>query len=980
MRAWIGLALVALATAPLSLSAQDRLVRRFGGESGLIPPVAALAQDSVGFIWVGTRAGLFRYDGARFQRWAPDVLPSGVGALAVSPDGRVVVVDADGRILELTQDGAEELPGTARRSPEYADIVGFDTTGRLWVIMLDGRVAWREGAGPWRSLPSGVLPGDTARKLFPGGGGEVLVAGAHGLWAMAPESAPRRVLDGEWVVDARASPDGTVIAASAGAEIFRIPPGRAPESLTAGAGIPGTRAISLADRNGTMWLATDRYLIAVGPDGAVDLMGPDDGVMGGGPLLVDHEGSLWHAGFTALSQYPEPLTAFWDHRHGLPSAHTRYLGRSGDAVWVTTWQGPGFLRRYDGRWVGGAVGEWHAQGLPCPDGAGGLWLATNRGLQHLRGRGAEVVREDFVSGFGSCSPSSRGGSWLASATGLFHLSKDGRSVDPVESFPYEGGRRVQVVLEDRAGRLWAGSYERICHARVEGLRSGDDAHWSCESLPPGTVHLNSLAELPSGTLWAAGHTVGVLGYLDGRWQSLADNATLPARTVLNLVPSPRGGIWLVGSGILRRVEERAGGTGWTVLERPGAWHGLPAVGGTHVLEEDDGTLWVASSQGVIRIPASVRTAEPIPPRMALVEGRVDGQPVSLDRPVVLPAARNRLELRFAALSFRDPARIRYQVRLGPGEDWSDTNGQPFFSWVDLPAGEHRPQVRASLVDGAWSVRPAELRFRVLPRWYRTPWAVALFAIALGAALFALFRARLAYLVGLERQRTRIAMDLHDEMGSGLASIGILAGVLSANGNEANGPGSIADEVAATAEELGTALSDIVWALDPHRATLEELAARLAEHGGRLFADDVRFDTRFPDRWPPEPLPLPVLRNVLLIGLEALHNAARHAGAESVVLSLQPDGRGWVLTLRDDGAGLPPRHADSARGRGLRAMRRRAADVGGDIRWESRPGEGTTVVLRFELAPRRWRLFGWLRPPGRRPHEHASALPHRVEHP
>jgi ligand-binding sensor domain-containing protein len=74
MRAWIGLALVALATAPLSLSAQDRLVRRFCGESGLIPPVVALAQDSVGFIWAGTRAGLFRYDGMRFQRWAPDVL------------------------------------------------------------------------------------------------------------------------------------------------------------------------------------------------------------------------------------------------------------------------------------------------------------------------------------------------------------------------------------------------------------------------------------------------------------------------------------------------------------------------------------------------------------------------------------------------------------------------------------------------------------------------------------------------------------------------------------------------------------------------------------------------------------------------------------------------------------------------------------------------------------------------------------------
>lgn len=103
-----GLLILLLFAAPSGVAAQDRLVRTFGGESGLLPPAVALAQDSAGFIWAGTRAGLFRYDGSRFERWAIDVLPRAVGTIVVSPEGAVTVVDADGRIVELTRDGARQ--------------------------------------------------------------------------------------------------------------------------------------------------------------------------------------------------------------------------------------------------------------------------------------------------------------------------------------------------------------------------------------------------------------------------------------------------------------------------------------------------------------------------------------------------------------------------------------------------------------------------------------------------------------------------------------------------------------------------------------------------------------------------------------------------------------------------------------------------------------------------------------------------------
>jgi signal transduction histidine kinase len=980
------IALTVSLVAPSASTAQDRLSREFGAENGLLPPVVALGQDSTGFLWVATRAGLFRYDGARFRRWASDVLPRAVGSIAVSPSGITVAVDADGRILELTAEGARELPGEARRSPDYTQIAAFDDDGRLWVIAADGQIQWRQASGGWKPMPPGALQGDTARKIFPAGPlGGILVASGDGLWHVASESLPQRLLEGFWIVDALARRDGEILALSSSAELIRIRSMTEAEIVDWGAPLPATRAISLAERRGTVWVGTDRYLIAAGPGGAAELLGPQHGVVAGGPLLVDHEGSLWHGGYTALSQYPEPDTRIWTEVHGLSSNHTRFLARSGEVLWATTWQGPSRLRLVQGRWEAESNVDWRARGRLCRDAGGTVWVGTDGRILHVRGPNAVTVNADDGIDFATCAPASGGGFWIGSARGLHHLTAAGETLTAVRFLAQRNEQRgVQAVFEDRSGRLWAGSGERICHAPATTVRAGAQIEWSCAQLPAGTVHLNRIVELSGGTLWAASTTLGVLKLTAEGWMPLPDNERLPTRSVLNLVPSQRGGVWLVGAGILQRVGQRSNGAGWMLLEQLGAWHGLPTVGGGDLLEEDDGTVWIATSQGVIQVPPDVRSSHPPPPRMALVEARVDGQRVPLGEDLVLPAARNRLELRFAALTFRDPGRIRYQVRLSPQAEWAETDAQPSFTWVDLPAGHHQPQVRAALDGASWSPQPAELAFRVLPPWYRTAWALTGFALLAGALLFGLYRARLAYLLGLERQRTRIAMDLHDEMGSGLASIGILAGVLSENGNDPDGR-RIAREVATTAGELGTSLSDIVWALDPQRATLEELAARIAEHGGRLFADDVQFDTRLPAPWPPQPLPLSVRRNVLLIGLEALHNVARHADAQRVLLSLQPKDGGWVMILSDDGRGLPPRRMDSARGRGLRAMRRRAAEIGGAISWTSQPGQGTTMRLDFELAPQRSRLSGWLRRVARRgsgapaSHDHASAPSRRVVH-
>jgi signal transduction histidine kinase len=357
---------------------------------------------------------------------------------------------------------------------------------------------------------------------------------------------------------------------------------------------------------------------------------------------------------------------------------------------------------------------------------------------------------------------------------------------------------------------------------------------------------------------------------------------------------------------------------------------------------------VTTSRGVAYVPPAARYTPPQPPRVALVDARVDDEQVFFSSDLEIPHERNRLELRFAALSYRDPLLIRYQVRLAKDEPWLNTS-EASFRWIDLSSGAYSAQVRASLDGETWSAAPAGFAFRVAPPWYWEPWAIALYAASLALVLYLAYRVRVAHLVRLERQRTRIAMDLHDDIGSGLGSIGILSGILARDGVEDPERREMAREIAGTAQELGSALSHIVWALDPRARTLEELTARLADHGRRLFAGDTTsFTTPFPQRRPTIQLAQPVRRNLLFIGLEALHNAARHAHASHVELIVAPRSDDvWELAVADDGVGMArDPESESTSGMGLRSMRRRAEEIGGEVRWSASPDGGTMVSLVF----------------------------------
>ncbi len=934
---------VLLLAAGEPLEAQERLVRTFGPENGLLAsPLWALAQDSVGFIWIGTEGGLFRFDGTEFRRWAADSLPDRVHSIAVSPAGRIAAVAIDGRAFEITASGARGISPPVHQ-PAAFDGLAYDRRGVLWLIDQD-TVKYQRSDGQWQAFPATSFEGERPLHVKSNRVGAVDVVSEHGVWRLHPDSAPRRLMSAPYVFDVVSLKDGRTMVLVPGAVIELA--GSSKRQLSPGL-FPAGRDIAITERNGTVWVSRDNSLIALRPGEPPEVIRFTGRITFGGPLLVDREGSLW-VGSNALHQFPEPETWVWNDVSGLNLRYARALEKTRQTVWVGTWGDMHYIWRSAAGWKTG-------KGLPslaylCTDSAGVTWTGYAAAAPSiLEISDTSIIHLPFALDHRvvGCAADRSDGVWLGTRQ-LLHVSS-GRRVIRSLPLPYPSdGVIQQPALHDSHDRLWMGvGNDRICSAPAPRLFAGAPDAWSCDTIPGGFGFLNGIVELPSGTLWAGADPRGLFARGANGWRVLPMGG-LPTRTIFSIVPSIRGGAWLAGNGILHRMTESRNGNA-EIAERVTAWHGVPGPAAGDVLEEDDGTIWIAYDGGVVRVPADVRFVAQPAPRVALVEATVDGAPIDPQRALSLPHNRNRVELRFAALSFRDPARLQHQVRLGPNEPWSESRRSPSFRWVDLRPGDYQVEYRASLDGRNWSPHPVRFAFEVLPAWYASPWSMALAMLLLVSLVWLVYRARVAYLLGLERQRTRIAMDLHDEVGSGLASVGILSGVLAGDALEPGERRRAAREIAAAADELGNALSDIVWSLDPHTATLEELASRLAEHGERLcVTGDIRFTTCFPESWPAQRLDVAIRRNVLLVGLETLHNAVRHARASEVLLSLSPVAGGWELCVRDNGLGLDSPPKNGRGGHGLRGMRRRAEEIGAHLILRSALNEGTNVTLRFGL--------------------------------
>lgn len=326
------------------------------------------------------------------------------------------------------------------------------------------------------------------------------------------------------------------------------------------------------------------------------------------------------------------------------------------------------------------------------------------------------------------------------------------------------------------------------------------------------------------------------------------------------------------------------------------------------------------------------------------------RPVSPLGETALPAMvfgpdQNQIEVEYVGLGFGTGERLRYQYRLDNGEteEWSEPGDERRISFARLTAGNYRLLVRALNDDGLVSAKPATVQFTVLaPVWQRW-WVRALAVLLIAATLYMLYRYRLARVLEIERLRTRIATDLHDDLGSTLSQIAILSEVAGRQTGRQDQHSSLS-EIADLARESVDSMSDIVWAIDPEKDRLGDLSHRMRRFAGDLFnGTGTQVHYRGPDEEPNPAVETEMRRHVFLIFKESLHNAARHAACTEVEIDFRLDESCLLLNIHDNGKGFDPGQVN--RGHGLASIEHRADQLAAELHVKSSPGCGTSLSLR-----------------------------------
>jgi signal transduction histidine kinase len=391
----------------------------------------------------------------------------------------------------------------------------------------------------------------------------------------------------------------------------------------------------------------------------------------------------------------------------------------------------------------------------------------------------------------------------------------------------------------------------------------------------------------------------------------------------------------------------------TVGGQPGAWRAA------------DGRLCFATVKGLVSVNPAQLKPNPHPPPVLIESILVDGQAqqtnllqVGGPARLVLPHGKEQLEIRYTALNFSAPDRVRFKYRLeGYETTWVQAGANRSARYSRLPPGHYRFQVLACNQDGVWNETGSRLTLVVEPPFWQTWWflcgAGAGFLAAVGGLVYyfstqklrrQLERARREEAV--EKERSRIARDIHDQLGASLTQVTFLSELALSDKDEPAEIEAHARQLSQTARNLTRALDEITWAVNPANDTLEGLMTYVCKYAQEYLSVAglaCRFDV--PAQLPAWPLSPDARHHLFLAVKEAITNIVRHAKATEARVSLLVEPSRFVLEIQDNGCGLPPAAEVAAKARhGLDNLRQRLTELGGQCEVSSEPGQGAKVRL------------------------------------
>lgn len=946
---------------------------RWGPEQGFpAGPVYAISQGGDGYLWIGTEAGLVRFDGWSFRVIKDESRALTIGGvLGLTPDrhgclwlwlqDRTIVryckgvfdralpqaaEDADIQAMGLgNQDGLlgwraehgafsyrdgrfQELVSAADLPPSPVISMAQTRDGTLYLGTRDAGL-FREEGGKSVSIRRG-LPDLKVNCLLPDG--------ENGVWVGTDQGIARWNGSNFTAVDLPAS-------------------------------LNRFQALAMIrDRDGNIWVGTDsRGLLRLNSQEIVSMREGDDPSNNAiTALFEDREGNLWigHAG--GIERLRDSAFVTYSSSEGLPA-------EGGGPVFVDASDRTWFAPPKGGLWwmQSGRHGHLSTDRLDrdvvysIGGGKEELWIGRQRGgLTSLRYHNDAVEAKTYTESDGLAQNSvysvyrARDGTiWAGTLSAGVSALKDGR----FRNYTVENGlasNTVASILEDSDGTMW--------FATPGGLSALADGRWHSYGIGEGlpSQNVNCMLQDSTGVLWV-GTSFGIAFRSGGEFQ--AASAVPPAlrEQILGLAEDKDGWLWMATLNHVVRVKRDKllrGALDDGDIREYGLADGLRGVEGVKrhrsIFGEPSGRIWFSLKRGISVVDPERLRRYSAPAIVHLETVSADGRAIHTAGAVQVPGGRQRITFGFTGLSLSVPQGVRYRYQLeGFDAAWSEPVGQREAVYTNLNPGKYRFRVKASNPDGIWNGKEVSLFFDVAPLFWQTWTFRAATVFACAGIILAFYRLRMRQLAKRlnlrfeERlaERTRIAQELHDTLLQGFLSASMQVHVV-ADGLPTGSPAKptltralqlmrqVIDEGRNAVRGLRSSTSNSLNLEQAFLQVKQEFASGGRGNGEVGYQVIVEGEQR----------PLhPLLRDdIFRIGREALINAFRHSRAEKIEVELKYSPSQLSVLVRDDGCGIEPQILKSGRDGhwGLSGMRERAEQIGGRFHVYSRPAAGTEVEL------------------------------------
>ncbi len=918
-----------------------------------------------------------RPDGQGSNRWTT-VWPAGASQLSrFSADGRgrIWCAIGNGSIMRLEGETFCELPSAATNESSSVYDLEMDSEKRLWAATKNGAAYWDEDAGCFVCVKG--LEGRKRESAF-----QVLAGSDGGVWFRFALEL-RKWKDGIWQTSA-ALPErlkkpstgvplllddgeGGVWCAQKEQGLWHFRADGTVYRLSQEDGLPNALVMCLfRDREGSIWVGLEngglarvrrRLFRAVVPQGE----GAESVIYS---LAEDRAGTIWLGGARhalwrladgQCEAIPLPSEAYALNTVVASGPEARvWVGMIFGGVWKHSDSG-GFDKKFNHQAFKGAVR------VMLLDSGGALWLGNEFGL--FRWKEEQLQHFAQADGLGGLNTRVR----VETSRGVSFEN------------PYTRSPFVNALAEDAEGALWIGVAHGELWRLKEGVFTAYRPEWS-------KAWMRFWALLPDGDggLWIGTLGGGLLYFREGRFSRVTQADGLLDDNVSQILDDRLGYLWIGTSrGIMRLSKAEiqdffhgraAGVTGLSY----GKSEGMPAAQCSSgfqpaCLRDRAGRLWFATGAGAAVVQPEHVRVNPLAPPVTIEDAFVDGVRQELNSlksravrasgqtELVISPGKHHLEFRFAGLCLTAPEKARFRWLLeGVEQRWVDGGGSRSASYSLLPPGRYVFRVKACNEDGIWNEQGAELAILIRPFFWQTWWfkiivPLSLMSVACGLAILALRRRNRLQLErfenqhAMERERARIAQDLHDDLGASLTQIAWLGEAVSRDGTAADDGRALLGQITAKSREMVRAIDEIVWAVNPRNDTLENLVIYVCQFAEEFFRDTetrCRIDVV-------EPVPVCSLtadrrHNLFLVLKEALHNVGKHASATEVWVSCKAEEGSAHFAVEDNGRGFDL--AGKATGDGLLNMRQRASRVGAKLHVRSAPGRGTCVTVNFPLEP------------------------------